>query len=109
MESYCAAARRFFSELIHQHHGTRYWHYGISLPATNSNSLAAYLKLNQDDYNFFLSSIGLIKLGRKGNNDRIILVQSNGTTFAILSFLIQELQSHIKLKMAPRNTLDLTS
>lgn len=85
MESYCSAARRFFSELIHQHYESRYWHYGISLPASNSNSLAAYLKLNQEDYNLFLTCIGLIKVGRNGEKERISI-----QTKAWADFLIEE-------------------
>ena len=92
MESHLTAARRFFSKLILQHQNERFWHYGITLPASNSNSLASYLKLSQSEYELLLTSIGLMKSIRYGSQIKI-QIQSKAWS----DFIIQEQldKSHI--------------
>ena len=85
MESHLTAARRFFSKLILQHQNERFWHYGITLPASNSNSLASYLKLSQSEYELLLTSIGLMKSIRYGSQIKI-QIQSKAWS----DFIIQE-------------------
>mmetsp|Transcript_28857 Transcript_28857/g.33538 ORF Transcript_28857/g.33538 Transcript_28857/m.33538 type:complete len:220 (+) Transcript_28857:339-998(+) len=57
LESYRQGALIHFFDIISTHQTHRYWHYGITLPSNNSNSLAAHLKLSDEEYMTFMTGI----------------------------------------------------
>ena len=66
LESYISGALVHFHDIILLHQQHRYWHYGITLPSDNPNSLAAHLKLNNDEYTVFMTGIGLLRIVEYG-------------------------------------------
>lgn len=68
LESHILAAQQFLASMIVQHRKHRYWHYGITLPATNPHSLAEYLRLNNEQYTSLMCTLGLMKTIKKNGN-----------------------------------------
>ena len=83
LESYHKGALIHFHDIIKLHQKNRFWHYGITLPSNNSNSLAAHLKLNDEQYTIFMTGIGLIKIVEKEGKKVQHVIKNEWTRFLI--------------------------
>ncbi len=83
MESYNIGTRRLLGSLFCHHKKYRRWHYRVTLPKWNPNSLCAFLSLEQGEYNALLTQLGLASLSKDGFTLRI-------KPSAWDSFIIQE-------------------
>mmetsp|Transcript_11357 Transcript_11357/g.14232 ORF Transcript_11357/g.14232 Transcript_11357/m.14232 type:complete len:319 (-) Transcript_11357:976-1932(-) len=83
LESYRQGALIHFFDIISTHQTHRYWHYGITLPSNNSNSLAAHLKLSDEEYMTFMTGIGLIKIGSRNGKSLPFVIKKEWSTFLI--------------------------
>jgi hypothetical protein len=71
MESYNIGTRRLLGSLFRHHQKHRRWHYGITLPQSNPNSLSSLLSLEQRDCNELLCALGLATLMKDGKTLQI--------------------------------------
>ena len=83
MESYVIGTTRLLGSLLRHHHKYRRWHYGLTLPESNPNSLASFLSLTTHQYNLLLTTLGLAILLGDGSTVRI-------KSTAWETFMIQE-------------------
>ena len=89
LKSDIEATRRQFVSILRaakqeKHRG---WYFGISLDSTNPNSLCSYLGLSQQEYDFFLQTIGLITwTEEKGTGNKIREVQNDAWVDFLFEF-----------------------
>jgi hypothetical protein len=83
MESYNIGTQWLLGSLFRHHKKYRRWHYGVTLPESDPNSLCAFLLLDEGEYNALLTQLGLATLSKDGKTLRI-------KPSAWESFIIQE-------------------
>jgi hypothetical protein len=71
MESYNIGTRQLLGSLFCHHQKYQKYHYRITLPQLNPNSLSEFLLLDKGEYNALLNELGLATLSKDGMSLRI--------------------------------------
>jgi hypothetical protein len=110
LESYQQGALVHFHDIIKLHQKNRFWHYGITLPSNNSNSLASHLKLNDEQYTIFMTGIGLIKIVEKEGKKIQHVIKNEWTRFLIEFGLSGTVYfDQMKVSKVPTDGIDATT
>jgi len=83
LESYISGSLIHLHDIIQLHQSYRFWHYGITLPSDNPNSLAAYLKLNDEQYTTFMTRLGLLRMMENNGKKSLHIITNEWTSFLI--------------------------
>lgn len=83
LESYISGSLIHLHDIIQLHQSYRFWHYGITLPSDNPNSLAAYLKLNDEQYTTFMTRLGLLRMMENNGKKSLHVITNEWTSFLI--------------------------
>ena len=99
-----------FHDIIRLHQKHRFWHYGITLPSCNPNSLAAHLKLDDEEYTTFMTGIGLLRIVEK-DGKRLLQVMRNEWSRFLIGLGLSDIVYFDKMKVSkvPMDGIDSTT
>lgn len=83
LESYISGSLIHLHDIIQLHQSYRFWHYGITLPSDNPNSLAAHLNLNDEQYTTFMTRLGLLRMMENNGKKSLHVITNEWTSFLI--------------------------
>ena len=81
LESYMLGTKVLLAQLLHKSKNNRYWHYGLTLPSSNPNSLSSYLDMTYHEYKTLLITLALASYQKEGGADTFSMKYHAWETF----------------------------